>query len=96
MSRATPRAVLEHMHQQLGLTKQTLMDSTLVECIESSQRFFVGDYSGFPDPDPGREKRIELFEGMHAGCSTGVQLKARFLDDPEKLKRILMTIKVIA
>lgn len=130
MSRASPRASLKHMHPQMGLTKQTLMDSILEECIESSRRFFAGDYSGFPDPDPDREKRLALFEGMHAGCNTDAQLKARFLidlplimpivdeiertiiasvpqvrtvvindmayfDDPEKLKRILTTIKAI-
>ncbi len=130
MSRASPRASLKHMHPQMGLTKQTLMDSILEECIEGSQRFFASDCSGFPDPDPDRKKRLALFEGMHAGCSTDAQLKARFIidlplimpivdeiertiiasvpqvrtvvindmayfDDPEKLKRILTTIKAI-
>ena len=81
MSRASPKVVLEKMHPQLGLTKKALMDSILDECLESSRRFFVGDYSGFPDPDPDREKRISLFEGMHAGCSNEVQLKERFIHD---------------
>lgn len=81
MSRASPKAALKHMPPHLGLTKQTLMDSILEQCLESSRRIFAGDYSGFPDPAPDKPRRIALFEGLHAGCTTDVQLKARFLLD---------------
>lgn len=130
MSRASPKAALKHMHPHLGFSKEALMDSILEECLESSRRIFAGDYSGFPDPDPDRPRRIALFDGLHAGCTTDEQLKARFqldfplirpiideievtinaavpqlrtvvindmayFDDPEKLQRILTTIKTI-
>ncbi|WP_455917170.1 hypothetical protein [Pseudomonas cerasi] len=93
MSRASPGPVLDLMHPHLRLTKQALMDSILEECLESSRRFFAGDYSGFPDPDPDREKRIALFVGMHAECKTDVQLKERFQLDIPQIMQIVDEIE---
>lgn len=93
MSRASPRTILEQMHPHLRLTKQALMDSILEQSLESSRRFFASDYSGFPDPDPDREKRIALFEGMHAGCTTDVELRERFLHDLPKIMPIIDDIE---
>ena len=59
------------------------------DSLDSSRRFFASDYSGFPDPDPDRERRIALFEGMHAGCSTDEQLKERFLLDIPQIMPIV-------
>ena len=93
MSRASPGSVLKLMHPHLRLTKQALMDSILEGCLESSRRFFAGDYSEFPDPDPDRERRIALFEGMHAGCNTDVQLKERFLFDIPQIMPVIDDIE---
>jgi len=94
MSRASPESVFKIMHPHLRLTKQALMDSILEGCLESSRRFFSGDYSEFPDPDPDREKRIALFEGMHAGYNTAVKLKERFLLDISQIMPVIDDIEL--
>ncbi|MFP3681612.1 hypothetical protein SB725_31505, partial [Pseudomonas sp. SIMBA_041] len=69
----------------LKLTKPALINLILEECLESSRRFFAGDYSSFPDPDPDREKRVALFKNMHGEYTSDIQLKERFLRDIPKI-----------
>lgn len=94
MSKASPKALLINLHPQIKLNKSELIDSVLEQCLESSRRFFAGDYSAFPNPDPDRERRIELFEKMHGDCITDIQLKDRFRADLPVIMPVVDEIEV--
>lgn len=85
MSKSSSKETLEDIHPHLKLTKPALINLILEECLESSRRFFAGDYSSFPDPDPDREKRVALFKNMHGEYTSDIQLKERFLRDIPKI-----------
>lgn len=89
MCQAAPDSVIELMHPYSKHSKKALMNEVLESCLDSSRRFFAGDFSAFPDPDPYRESRISLFHAMHDSCNNDVELKERFWLDLPKIMPVV-------
>ncbi len=86
-----PSSMFSMMHPTALLSDQELLMLVLNYNIDGQIRVSKGDYSIFPNPDPDRIKRLQLFEMLRDGCDVSL-LEDRFWKDYALVKRVAASI----